>query len=271
MARILPAIALVLGISIALAGCRSLSIPNELLQINGSDGVYAHGHAVSATKIGGRLYYRMQSVLAGKKAALACGSNEAYSIDGTFAVRLSNCLPRGNEFDATSLLPPFLRANNELGMYFPDVGAKQITVVALPLGVSHSISHRGWRRSDALTLEFALWWNAADDASLREAVRSFAHELTHLAVKAKKRRISDEDGELLASSFENCIEFAVFGNLSIDPDERSSEMLLQRVNSEVLRKSIAGSQIANNRARDWPAEQSLGDIRQRCRAMLDPA
>lgn len=264
------AVTLLLGLSATVAGCASTSARNELLRIDGSDGVYARGHSVSAKMIGGRLYYRMQSVLGGKEAALACRHSEAVSVDGLLAVSLKNCLPGGGDgLNAASLLPPLEQAQTELHTYFAGVAATQVAIVALPFGTRHYNSQRGWRNPEALALKFAVWWNDEGDISLREAVRSFSHEFTHLAVKAKRMQVSREDGEMLASTFENCIEFAVFGDISIDPDDVGDEILLERVKSESLRKSIAGSRAANNEIHDWLRENNLDDIRQRCRETLE--
>lgn len=265
-----PATAVLLGLIVMLAGCRSSSVRDEVLRIDGSDGVYARGHAISAKMIGGRLYYRMQSVLAGKEVALACRHDEATSTDGMLTVSLENCLPdQGAKLDAMSLLPSFRQAGTELEAYFPAVAAKQITVVALPFGARYYSSRRGWRKPGDLAVEFAFWWSDERDASLRNAVRSFAHEFTHLAVKAQSRKISSREEEVLASTFENCIELSVFGNLSVDPDDRGDDMLLARVGAESLRRSISGSRVANDDAGNWSPQDSVEDVRQRCRKALD--
>lgn len=270
VAGVFPATPVLLCLVLVLAGCGSLSV-RELMRIDGTDGVYARGHAVSARFLAGRLHYRLQAALAGKSVDLNCRHSEASLPEGRLAVSVRNCLPVGStELDANSLLPSFHRASVELGMYFADSAVTSIEIVALPFGTRYYSSHRGWRKPDDLALKLAFWWEEGDGtASTRAAIRSFAHEFTHLAVKVERKQLPREDGELFASVFENCIEFAVFGNVSDDRDDIGDEILMERVGAESLQRSIAGSRAARSGISDWLHADSLYDVRLRCREVLD--
>lgn len=231
--------------------------------------MYARGHAVSATRFAGNLYYRMQAVLAGKARSLPCRRSQAGTPGGGLALNLEVCLPEEVDLDAASLMPAFGRAAEELGEYFPGVAVSSLEIVVLPFGTRYYSSKRGLRKPDDLALRFAFWWGEDADASLRNAIRSFSHEVTHLAVKAQRRRLSSGEEEVLASSFENCIEFAVFGSVSHDPDDMGDALLLERVEAASLRRSIAASLAVTRESDAWLGEENLTGMRQRCRGLLD--
>lgn len=263
-----PAAIFILCLLSTLVGCKSASV-REAMRIDGQDGVYASGHAVSARYFAGKLHYRMQSVLAGQPLQSICRHSEIDFPDGRSVFGVSNCLPAGTDGpDAASVLPAFDRAKAELSYYFPDAAATRIDLVALPFGTRHYSSKRGWRSPDDLALTFALWWGEDGDASLRKAIRTFAHEFIHLAAKVERRTLSREAGEVLASRFESCIEFAVFGSLSYDADDIGDELLMARIETASLRRSVSGSIAARAEADDWLRIDDLGDMRHRCRQLL---
>src|SRR5690606_22447840 len=217
----LPAVhALVVAVfAVLLAGCGASRGQRELLRIDGSAGIYARGHAVSGRMFLGRLYYRMQSVSAGSMVPLNCGNSVSTAPGRELVVELEKCVstePPGSDFDAGSMAPLVRKALSEMEAYFPGVSASEARFSAIPFGTYFSESHRHWRDPAELKIEVAFLYGADKESSFRQAIRTFAHEFTHLAMRVRKKSVPGNRSEFMASVAEGCAEIAVFGNLDVD-------------------------------------------------------
>jgi hypothetical protein len=252
-----------------LAGCQSTRARSDLLRMDGADGFYARGHAVSGRMIAGRLRYSMQSILAGKYPSQTCHRTESNAAEAGIVLRIESCAPvEGFAPTAASLMPTLLNTTAELRTYFPGLRATEVKFVLVPFGTRHRVAHRGWRKPGDLRLSLAFWWSNESDEALRAGIRSFAHEYTHLALKVEREKLASEEGEFLASVSENCIELAVFGNIDNEHVDVSDDIMAGRVASESLLKSVNGSRLANATMRARFQEEGESGVRLFCRETL---
>lgn len=261
--------AVLLLVLAALVGCQSTKAKSDLLRMDGADGVYGRGHAISGKMIAGRLRYSMQSILTGRDPSQSCNRTEATAAETGFQLRIESCAPlEGFAPPAALLMPILLRTIDELRTYFPSVDVKEAKFVMLPFGTRRHVAQRGWRKPDDLRLSFAFWWSDEGNEALRAVIRSFAHEVTHLALKVERKGVSSEKSEFLASVSENCIELAVFGDIDNEHVEASDDIVSSRVASESLLKSVRGSKLANATMRDRFQEEGASGVQQFCRETL---
>lgn len=237
-----------------------------MLGVDGRDGIYARAHSVSARWVGGRLFYRMQTLLAGRPVRLACERTRAVSGTGSVLLKVSNCLPEGaRDQSAARMLPRVEQALEELRIYFPRASVTDVDVALLPYGVRHHDSYRAWRSPDELSLRFAFWWNDADEASMRDAIRSLAHEFSHLAVKAEQRNLPRGEEEAFASLTENCVDLALFGGIDFDAAAAADYVVDARLQGGALRKSVQGSRQASDQLRARLEREGSESAMQFCR------
>jgi hypothetical protein len=265
--RLPAAAAFLLGA--VLAGCQSTRAKSELLSMDGADGVYARGHAISGRMIAGRLRYSMQSFLTGRDPSQSCIRTETTAAESGFLLRVESCAP-GEDFapPAALLIPALLETTAELRTYFPGLQVKEAKFVMVPFGTRHHVAQRGWRKPEDLRLRFAFWWSDEGDEALRAVIRSFAHEFTHLALKVERKGISSEEGEFLASVSENCIELAVFGDIDNEHVDASDDIMASRVESASLLRSVEGSRLANATMRARFQKHGASGVEQFCRESL---
>lgn len=273
MAGELPAIQALLVIVFAaiLAGCGASRGERELLRIDGSEGIYARGHAVSGRMFLGRLYYRMQSVSAGAMVPLDCENSVPTASGRELVVELEKCVstePPGSDFDAGSMAPSVRKALSEMEAYFPGVSVSEARFFAIPFGTYFSESHRHWRDPAELKIEIAFLYGADKESSFRQAIRTFAHEFTHLAVRIRKESVPGNRSEFMASVAEDCAEIAVFGNLDLDSSSVGEDMLSARVRNEALLRSIDASRSAKLAVAPVWAEDGVPGVKAFCRQTL---
>lgn len=266
----LPA-ALVLGLLITLAflqGCESMAARKEVLAMDGADGVYARGHAVSGRMLAGRLYYRMQSVHAGRDVAMSCQSSQSTVPDRRLVVRLQDCVPgEQGPLEAAELAQIVSKAVVALETYFPHATTSEVEFVAVPFGTRFYSSKRYWRHPRDLGLRISFWYAGESDA-LRQAVRSFAHEFTHLARRAARISLPYEQSEYMASTAEDCVELAVFGDLEGGDEEGADRVLSERVQAKSLSRTVGASQSAANKTRDILETAGTEGVARHCQQVL---
>lgn len=265
----LSATTLLILVTAVLSGCQSTRARSDLLRFDGTDGVYARGHAVSGRMIAGRLHYSMQSILTGKDPSQSCNRTESTADDNGFLLRVESCASV-EDFapPATLLMPVLLKTTAELQTYFPGVQVKEAKFVMVPFGTRHHVAQRGWRKPENLRLSFAFWWSDEGDEALRAVIRSFAHEFTHLALKVDSKGVSSEESEFLASVSENCIELAVFGDINNEHVDASDDIVSSRVETASLLKSVEGSRLANATMRARFQGEGASGVQLLCREML---
>ncbi len=253
----------------AVLGCQSTKARSDLLRMDGADGVYARGHAVSGGMIAGKLRYSMRSILTGRNPSQSCGRTESTAAESGLLLRIESCAPvEGFAPAAAWFMPTLLKTTAELRTYFPHLDVKEVKFVLLPFATRHHTTQRGWRKPDNLRLSFAFWWSNEGDEALRAVIRSFAHEYTHLALKVEREKVSSEKSEFLASVAENCIELAVFGNMDNEHVDASDDIMASRVTSESVLKSVRGSRLANATMRARFQAEGASGVQLFCREAL---
>ncbi|HLT44240.1 MAG TPA: hypothetical protein VK000_06220 [Luteimonas sp.] len=273
MAGRLPAIHVlaVAAFAVLLAGCAASRGERELLRIDGSEGIYGRGHAVSGRMFLGRLYYRMQSVSAGSMVPLNCGNSVSTAPGRELVVELEKCVstePPGSDLDAGSMAPLVGRALSGMEAYFPGVSASEARFIAIPFGTYFNESHRHWRDPAELKIEVAFVYGADEARSFRQAIRTFAHEFTHLAIRVRQEPVRGNRSEFMASVAEDCAEVAVFGNLEVDHSGAAEDILGARVRDEALLRSIDASRSAKLAVAAVWAKDGVPGVQAFCRQTL---
>lgn len=168
------------------------------------------GYRTSVLEFGGIVRYSLISIHPGHSRSLVCNrSSYRESGHSSLALTVRDCLGI-RSLRRDQYMDHFDRVNHYLVPYFGQGRVRAFEIVLVPPGVRHVNVSRGLRRARALRLSMAFRDDGFSESYMRQAVRTFAHEMTHLAAEVKGRGSRPE--EYVAGVSESCAEFFVFGD-----------------------------------------------------------
>lgn len=265
LARTAPAFLILMPIVVAavFTGCQPKTTIKKALSVDarsaGLDKVVLH--YTRSYRVMGRLWYQIGSVHAGSMPVTSCaeqGVPEAGPSNAALTIR--DCRAKGSVTSAelSQLRDAIGKATAALENYFEGVAISEVELTLVPGQARYVGGGRWyWRRADDLAVQLAISFGEDSDSYLRAAVRSYAHEVAHLAAKALGSGVSPQNGEALASLTEICVEGAVFGDAHLEaahetplPEEMAravgSHMAVSATQSAATRESIASAHASGN-------------------------
>ncbi|MFC5569997.1 hypothetical protein ACFPN1_08000 [Lysobacter yangpyeongensis] len=160
----------------------------------------------------GLLRYSLMSILPGRPGELKCKTVED-RLGPTEGLHLlvQDCAGLASETLA-EYVRSFGVAEVALRHYFDGMRVERLELILLSPGVQHLGISKGVGKRNALRLSMSFRAIDGDVNLVRDAIRSFAHEVAHLGFKSAGDRGLGDDEEYAAGVAESCVEYDTFGD-----------------------------------------------------------